>query len=245
MLLDLIFGRTRATPPRPAPAAESLAVGPHLVPLRMVRHPRARRYLLRLLPDGTARVTIPRSGTVHEARSFAERQTAWLENQLQRLRQQPLGQTEWTVGKRIWFRGEEAAITNPAPGWIQLGGESVRMLEAANLRLVLLQHLQRLAARELPPRVLELAGRHGVPVTRVSVRNQRTRWGSCSRHGAISLNWRLIQLPGFVTDYVILHELMHRRQLNHSAAFWREVERVCPEYQTAEHWLKQHSSLLS
>jgi len=76
------------------------------------------------------------------------------------------------------------------------------------------------------------------------VRNQRTRWGSCSRRGVISLNWRLIQLPAFVSDYVVLHELMHRRQLNHSDKFWREVEQVCPDYRSAERWLKQHSGLL-
>jgi len=92
---------------------------------------------------------------------------------------------------------------------------------------------------------MALAQQHEVTVAAVSVRNQRTRWGSCSRHGRISLNWRLIQTPVFVSDYIILHELMHRRQLNHSARFWQEVERVCPEYQKAERWLKQHSALLS
>jgi predicted metal-dependent hydrolase len=58
------------------------------------------------------------------------------------------------------------------------------------------------------------------------------------------LNWRLIQTPAFVRDYLILHELMHLRHMNHSARFWQEVERVCPDYKTAERWLKQHSALL-
>jgi len=82
---------------------------------------------------------------------------------------------------------------------------------------------------------------HGVNVARVTVRNQKSRWGSCSRRGTISLNWRLIQTPGFVRDCIILHELAHRWQMNHSARFWREVETVCPKYETAERWLKQHS----
>jgi predicted metal-dependent hydrolase len=81
-------------------------------------------------------------------------------------------------------------------------------------------------------------------VRRVTVRNQRSRWGSCSRRGTISLNWKLIQAPPFVRDYIILHELMHLRQMNHSARFWREVENVCPEYQVAGKWLKQNSGLL-
>ena len=215
------------------------------VPLRMVRHPRARRYLLRLLPDGTAQVTIPRNGTFIEGGKFAGRQTRWLEVQLQRLKDRPPIQTEWVAGHQILFRGELVTIRNLSPGYVQLGDETVKSGEAANLRPGLQRHLHRLAARELPPRVMALAQQHGVVVTGVTVRNQRTRWGSCSRHGRISLNWRLIQTPGFVSDYIILHELMHRRQLNHSARFWQEVERVCPEYQKAERWLKQHSALLS
>lgn len=77
---------------------------------------------------------------------------------------------------------------------------------------------------------MELAALHGIGVARVSVRNQRSRWGSCSRRGTISLNWRLIQTPEEVRDYIILHELPHRRHMNHSLRFWQEVERLCPGY---------------
>jgi hypothetical protein len=77
-----------------------------------------------------------------------------------------------------------------------------------------------------------------------SLLNKQSRRGSCSRRGTISLNPRLIQTPPFVRDCIILHELMHLRQMNYSARFWREVERVCPEHETAEKWLKQNSELL-
>jgi predicted metal-dependent hydrolase len=76
------------------------------------------------------------------------------------------------------------------------------------------------------------------------VRNQRSRWGSCSPRGTISLNWRLIQAPPNVRDYIILHELCHLRQMNHSDRFWREVASVCPDYQRAELWLKRNGDLL-
>jgi len=224
---------------------ESLPVGARLVPLRLVRHPRARRYLLRLLPDGTAQVTVPRRGTMEEARKFAGRQTRWLEKQLHRLAEKPILQTEWVVGSQLLLRGEPVTIQSVTPGFVQLGAEMIQGGEVTNLRPAIQKYLHRLAARELPPRVRELALQHDVIVTGVSVRNQRTRWGSCSRRGRISLNWRLMQAPGFVSDYIILHELMHRRQLNHSHQFWQEVEQVCPEYKTAERWLKQHSALLS
>jgi predicted metal-dependent hydrolase len=107
------------------------------------------------------------------------------------------------------------------------------------------RHLWKLAAKEFPPRVFELAAAHQLPVRRVTVRNQRSRWGSCSRRGTISLNWRLIQAPPFVRDYLIFHELAHLREMNHSHRFWREVERLCPEFEIAEQWLRKNSSLLS
>jgi predicted metal-dependent hydrolase len=134
---------------------------------------------------------------------------------------------------------------NGERGMIRFGGELIRVpAAAADLRPAIERYLWRLATRELPPRVLEFAAQHELPVRRVSVRNQKSRWGSCSRRGTISLNWRLIQAPPFVRDYICLHELMHLREMNHSARFWREVERVCPDYETAERWLKQHSALL-
>jgi predicted metal-dependent hydrolase len=78
----------------------------------------------------------------------------------------------------------------------------------------------------------------------VLVRNQRTRWGSCSARRTISLNWRLIQTPPFVRDYIIVHELMHLREMNHSQRFWHQVARAYPRWREAEAWLKQHRRLL-
>ena len=93
------------------------------------------------------------------------------------------------------------------------------------------------AANELPPRLRELASAHDVAVTRISIRNQRTRWGACSSSGSITLNWRLILVPDFVRDYVMIHELMHRRELNHSRRFWKHVAAACPRYDEARKWL--------
>ena len=231
--------------PPPAPAVEeSLQVGSRTVPLRLVRHPRARRYLLRLLPDGTARVTVPRRGTSHEAIRFAKSQTRWLENQFQRRARAPLRPAAWQIGTVVLFRGEKTTIAAVVPGTVRVGREEIEIGMATDLRPAIEKHLRRLAARELPPRVCQLAAETGLIVTRVTIRNQRSRWGSCSRRGTISLNWRLVQLPAFVSDYILLHELMHLRQMNHSAKFWQEVENVCPEYRDAEHWLKAHRELL-
>jgi predicted metal-dependent hydrolase len=113
-----------------------------------------------------------------------------------------------------------------------------------DLRATLEAQFARRAKVELPARAWELAAITGVEVKLVTVRNQRSRWGSCSVTGTISLNWRLVQTPDFVRDYIIYHELMHLREMNHSRRFWREVEQVCPDYSRAEDWLKRHGSLL-
>ena len=97
--------------------------------------------------------------------------------------------------------------------------------------------LRRRAAEELPAALMALAVHHGVTVARVSVRDQRSRWGACSSRGSITLNWRLIVAPPFVREYVMVHELMHRRELNHSRRFWRHVAAACPRYQESRRWL--------
>ena len=231
----------------PPAAGESLKVAGQRVPLLLVRNARARRYVLRLRPDGTARVTVPRGGSISGARRFANRNLAWLEAQLKRPSTHPAAPSEWRPGSEVLFRGELARLEAEVNGdnVILLGPEKLPVpnLEG-DLRPAIEGHLRRLAESELSLRVLEFAARHQLSVRRVSVRNQRTRWGSCSRRGTISLNWRLIQTPPFVRDYIILHELMHLREMNHSPRFWRQVETVCPDYRPAEQWLKQHSRLL-
>jgi predicted metal-dependent hydrolase len=243
MLFDFILRPRRADP-----AEELLEVRGHQISLTMVRNLRARRYLLRLRPDGSARVTLPRHGSAAEGRRFAERNTAWLAGQLEKLAAQPIKSKEWLPGTEILLRGESSKIVvglEGMAGTIQIDEEVIRVSPAnGDLRAPIEKHFWKLATKEFPPRVFELAVVHQLVVKRVTVRNQRSRWGSCSRRGTISLNWRLIQTPPFVRDYIILHELMHLRQMNHSPRFWQEVEKVCPDYETAERWLKQHSRLL-
>ena len=170
-----------------------------------VRHPRARRYLIRVEDDGRVRVTVPRWGSKREAAAFAEREYAWIEKQRARL-----------AGQRA------ASACEPMPKEIE-------------------RELRNRAKHELPGRLLELAARHALTVTRVSVRNQRWRWGSCSRNGHICLNWRLVQMPDAVRDYVMIHELMHLRRMDHSPKFWKLVEAACPTFQTSRAYLRRLS----
>lgn len=223
-----------------------LRVGAAHVRLRLVPNRRARRYVLRLGRDGAARVTVPRGGSATEALRFTQANLRWLERQL--LRHATATPKPCVPGATILFRGEKTMIepgANYNRNLVGFGGELVSVKDvAADLRPEIERHLWRLALRELPPRVIELAVQHNLPVRRVTVRNQRSRWGSCSRRGTVSLNWRLVQAPLFVRDYIILHELAHLKEMNHSGRFWLEVERLCPAYREAESWLKKHGDLL-
>ena len=125
-----------------------------------------------------------------------------------------------------WIAGQRGRIRRPV-----LGIDERRRLQAR-------------ALVELPARLLELADAQGLAVSRVSVRNQRTRWGSCGRDHHICLNWRLILMPGWVRDYVIVHELVHLRRLDHSTHYWRLVAEVDPDYQRARQWLRVHGPSL-
>ncbi len=84
----------------------------------------------------------------------------------------------------------------------------------------------------------------GKPYQGISIRDQKTRWGSCSSKGNLNFNWRLILAPPQVLDYVVVHELCHLLHMDHSPAFWQEVERICPDYKVCRRWLKENGASL-
>jgi hypothetical protein len=148
----------------------------------------------------------------------------------------------WAEGDRILLRGRRvrlSVIREATRVWLDIADERLRLRDnPSDLRPAAEECLTRIARRELTPRLQELARVHDVTVGRVAIRNQRSRWGSCARSGAIALNFRLVQTPDAVRDYVIIHELMHLKQQNHSRRFWRLVEAACPDFRDAERWLR-------
>ena len=241
------------------------AAKPDLV---FVRSHRARHYRLTLRKDGVAVATIPLRGTEPEARAFVARHRAWLERARARQARRPRGAEVWTIGTQVLWRGaltEIRVATAPLPtaagpvfvpgtprsaGFpgkpaVCLAAEVFRVAGfAGDLRATLEGQFARRARIELPARAWELAAETGAEVKRVMVRNQRSRWGSCSAGGTISLNWRLVQTPDPVRDYILYHELMHLQEMNHSDRFWVRVEQICPWWRESERWLKRNSSLL-
>lgn len=107
-----------------------------------------------------------------------------------------------------------------------------------------IQQLSREAARIIPPRVAHFAPQIGVSYGRITIRSQHTRWGSCSAKGNLNFNCLLVLTPPEVLDYVVIHELCHRKELNHSARFWAEVEKHCPDYPRHRKWLKDNGGAL-
>jgi hypothetical protein len=232
----------RFKPGRPSVRGGGPLAWKHGIAVRLVRRPRAKRYLLGLQPDGTARLVIPRRGTEAEALRFLERSEAWLLRRVEQWRNRATARQEWKDSSRFLFRGEEVTLRVEAHGEgakLVFADQAISVPHASSdCRKAVQAHLRRLAEKELPARTRVLARQNGIAIRSVSVRGQRTRWGSCSVRGTISLNWRLIQAPPFVVDYLIVHELMHRREMNHSVRYWKHVAQAFPDYRFAEKWLK-------
>ena len=236
----------RSTPPHPVAANDVVFERSH----------RARNYRLTLRRDGTAVATIPARGSEREAKRFVEQHREWLERARERQRRRPRPADVWVIGTFVLWRGQmteiRVAATASPDGTSRLNRPKVCLAAdvfqvpslETDMRPTLEAHFARRAKVELPGRTWELAALTGVDVKIVAVRNQRSRWGSCSANGTISLNWRLVQTPDFVRDYIIYHELMHLREMNHSVRFWARVAEVCPVWREAERWIKRNGALV-
>ncbi len=196
---------------------------------------------LQVRASGQVRMVVPPDCDEADiVRIYRDRQ-AWIEAKRDGWRQRQ--ETARPPAGKFWLFGEAHGFElDPTSGE---GGQidSERKIVRASVDLSDPQKLERWYRQQahayLPARVAELGQRHGFVWHRVYIRDQRTKWGNCSSLGNISLNWRLIRLPVWVSDYIILHELTHLRVMNHSREFWERLATICPDYQKAEHYLKE------
>jgi predicted metal-dependent hydrolase len=231
------------------PSAISIDFDGETYRIRVQRHRQARRYTLRVQP--TARevvLTIPPRGSVKEAKAFAQKHGPWIAARLNRLPQP----APFVPGLRLPLRGEPHRIEHRprerGTVWVELGDDGSRLLcvagEAPHLARRLTDWLKREARRELEAASRRAAQQLGVRIKRVSIRDQSSRWGSCSTTGVLSYSWRLILAPPFVLDYLAAHEVAHMVEMNHSRAFWRVVARIYPNVARAKTWLDNHGAEL-
>jgi predicted metal-dependent hydrolase len=130
--------------------------------------------------------------------------------------------------------------------WTETDGNGERLLcaagDAPHIDRRIGDYLRREAKRDLETASRRFAADLGLAVRKVAVRDQSSRWGSCSTTGVLSFSWRLILAPGHVLEYLAAHEVAHLVEMNHSAKFWRVVSRLCPEHRRAKAWLDVHGT---
>jgi predicted metal-dependent hydrolase len=210
-------------------------------PVRVRRHAQARRYTLRVhAATREVVLTLPPRASLRDAKDFAEKHGGWIAARLGRLPQA----APFVPDVVIPLRGVPHRITHrpDARGtvWTETDGDEHLLCVAGDLPHVsrrIGDFLKREARRDLEAASRRYAAELGVAARRVTVRDQSSRWGSCSTAGALSYSWRLILAPPFVLDYLAAHEVAHLVEMNHSRRFWRVVERICPATHAAKVWL--------
>jgi predicted metal-dependent hydrolase len=235
-------------PARPAaPERKTLEVthagATHRVAVKRVAT--ARRFTLRVrAADGTAVLTMPPRASFKSAQAFAERNAAWIATRMAALP----GRVALLPGALVPLRGvdhrialDPKALRRVQPG---LDGEGAPVLRvsprAADPAAAVLAFLQAEAKADLAAAVARHAAVVGKPVARITLRDTRSRWGSCSARGALNFSWRLILAPPLVLDYLAAHEVAHLVHMDHSENFWRVTRSLAPLTDEAEAWLKRH-----
>jgi len=221
--------------------------GSQIYSVRLRRHRRARRYTLRIHPsDREAILTMPPRGTIADAKDFALRHGGWIAARLGRLPKAapflpgtvvPLR----AVAHRIVHRTAQRGTV-----WTELRDSGERVLCVAGgaefIERRVHDYLKREARKDLQKASIHYAQALGVKVKRLSIRDQSSRWGSCTAAGSLSFSWRLILAPPYVLDYLAAHEVAHLVEMNHSPRFWRVVGRVCNHVERAKNWLDTHGN---
>lgn len=221
-----------------------LAIEGRSIAVSFRRNAKARRLVLRLSRDRAGViVTLPPRVSRSEALDFARKSSRWIS---ERLKSEPAGRPLRT-GAEILIRGERCLIRHSGSrrGTVALAEACVIVSgDEAHLGRRLTDWLKAEAKRDLLKASEFYATAMGVKFHRLSVRDQKSRWGSCSSDGTLSYSWRLVLAPPFVLDYVAAHEVAHLKHMNHGRHFWRLVLTHCPNASRAKSWLKAHGAEL-
>jgi predicted metal-dependent hydrolase len=211
---------------------------------------RAKRLSIRVYPDARVEVVVPHRARPRDIESFLGEHREWIETKrAHALRNRPAPQVFPPPAIEFAATGERwrlhLAGGSGALRVFERGDATERVLSVTGtgtpsaIRKALRAWLLRAARPRLTPHVAALSASTGIPYSEVSIRRQRSRWGSCSVRGTISLNACLLFQRPAVVDYLVVHELTHVRHMNHSARFWQAVERNCADWRTLDRELTQ------
>ena len=196
--------------------------------------PRARRLTARVHVGGRVEIVVPVGVNAHAVRDFVQRFTPWINRKVAAMRCFVAPTEPVPPSIDFAFTGEQVSVEWRRAAHRKLEEDGGRIVvhapDDSGARLLLQRWLRAAAEERLTPRLLKLAADLKYPVSRVSIRCQRTRWGSCSTRGTVSLNCSLVFLRPEVVRYLFIHELAHTKHMNHSPSFWRLVERLEPDY---------------
>ncbi len=238
----LLIFRVRTPPKKIQPAQEEIALpsSGRIVPLRYKPVRSAKRLKLKVKSSGVVEITLPQHMPLKTARSFVSSEINWLETVFEKI--------DVTVpfadGSVIPVQGESYRICHRpgarTPVWIEDGMLNVSGGEEHLARRVT-DWLKKSARLHICERAEYYADKANVSYKRISVRDQQSRWGSCSAAGNLNFSWRLYLMPTHALDYVVAHEVAHLRHMNHGPEFWALVAKICPHMKTSRQWMSKNA----
>ncbi|MEM1078808.1 MAG: SprT family zinc-dependent metalloprotease [Pseudomonadota bacterium] len=211
-------------------------------PIRVTlrRSGRAKRYGLRVSRlDGRVTLTVPSRGSERAALAFLREKELWVRDQVAQL----VTAQSVEIGDRIPLEGRPARLVRTEARRGGLVGDFIEVPERVAAPGAYVAGLLKAEARErLTEASLDYAAQVGRQVSGITLKDTRSRWGSCSSAGRLMYSWRLIMAPPEVLDYVAAHEVSHLVEMNHSAAYWQVVAEICPDYARHRAWLRQEGA---
>lgn len=231
----------------------------HVFPYRIVKSSR-RTLAVTVGRDGEIAVRIPAQLSTQEGHAFAIKNQAWIFIYAGRIREsvEKRAQFCWEEGASLLYQGEERVlrleldyeagrfrVCDTGEGLLVSGPFSREPDREAAAKAALINWYRRQAGRFLKERTAWWSQRMGVTYGRIAIRDQATRWGSCSGTGNINYNWKLVLVPRELADYVVVHELAHRKEMNHSKAFWKIIEGELPDYRQKRRKLKDYENKIN
>jgi predicted metal-dependent hydrolase len=236
------------------PAGGTVSLGGQSIPYTIRVSARARILRLVVRQESGLEIVVPHGVRSRQIEEALHRKASWILKSMRRLQALP----ELRDGRELSCMGQllrlqlsvsdRVALERPR---VTLAGEillvTLRQSDQNNsdvLRRTLEGWFRRRAHTLIPERLMAANQTFGFRYGRVTIKEQKSRWGSCSRAGNLNFNWRLLMAPLPVLDYVLIHELAHLQELNHAPAFWQLVASACPDYQTQRRWLREHGHTL-